>query len=135
MIPGTAARVPLSTNEAINEQIREQTNANIRHYTQASADVIEQRLQELDREWDIERTLEANAATVVLVGVGLGALVNRKFFAIPAIVGGFLLQHAVQGWCPPLPIMRRMGVRTVWEIERERSALRAALRQAQTRAG
>ncbi|HVJ84213.1 MAG TPA: hypothetical protein VM452_01145 [Caulifigura sp.] len=134
MIPGTAARVPLSTNEAINEQIREQTNANIRHYTQASADVIEQRLQELDREWDIERTLEANAATVVLVGVGLGALVNRKFFAIPAIVGGFLLQHAVQGWCPPLPIMRRMGVRTVWEIERERSALRAALRQAQARA-
>ena len=134
MIPGTAARVPLSTNEAINDQIREQTNANIRQYTLASAEVIERRLEELDREWDIERTLEANAATVVLVGVGLGALVNRKFFAIPAIVGGFLLQHAVQGWCPPLPIMRRMGVRTVWEIERERSALRAALRQAQARA-
>ncbi len=134
MIPGTAERVPLSTNEAINEQIREQTNANIRHYTQASADVIEQRLKELDREWDVERTLEANAATIVLAGVGLGALVNRKFFAIPAIVGGFLLQHAIQGWCPPLPIMRRMGVRTVWEIERERSALRAALRQAQARA-
>jgi len=130
MIPGTAARVSKSTAREINEQIHEQTNANIRHYTQSSPETIRRRLQELDAEWDVERTLEANAATVTLIGVGLGTFVNRKFFAIPALVGGFLLQHAVQGWCPPLPILRRLGVRTVWEIERERSALRAALRHA-----
>jgi len=133
MIPSTAARVPLNTSGAVNEQIRERTNANIRHYSQSAPGTIRRRLQELDQEWDIERMLEANAATVVLIGVGLGALVNRKFFAIPAIVGGFLLQHAVQGWCPPLSIMRQLGVRTVLEIERERSALRAALRQSEAR--
>ena len=130
MIPGTAERVPLSTAQDVNDQIREQTNANIRHYTQAPGETIQRRLEQLDQEWDVERTLEANAATVVLVGMGLGAFVNRRFFAIPALVGGFLLQHAVQGWCPPLPILRRRGVRTVWEIERERSALKAALRHA-----
>ena len=37
----------------------------------------------------------------------------------------FLLQHALQGWCPPLPLLRRLGVRTQAEIERERYALKA----------
>jgi len=40
-------------------------------------------------------------------------------------VGGFLLQHGVQGWCPPLGILRRLGVRTPREIEAERYALKS----------
>jgi hypothetical protein len=36
-----------------------------------------------------------------------------------------LLQHAVQGWCPPIPILRRLGFRTADEINRERYALKA----------
>jgi hypothetical protein len=51
--------------------------------------------------------------------------VDRKFFFFPAVVAGFLLQHAVQGWCPPLPIFRRMGFRTQTEIDEERHALKA----------
>ena len=38
---------------------------------------------------------------------------------------GFLLQHALQGWCPPVPVFRRLGVRTTAEIDRERYALKA----------
>jgi hypothetical protein len=34
-------------------------------------------------------------------------------------------EHAVQGWCPPLPILRRMGFRTAREIDTERTALKA----------
>lgn len=83
-----------------------------------------QRLEELDGEWDVERVLETNAAVAVLVGVALGTFVHRRFFAVPAIVGGFLLQHALQGWCPPLPIFRRMGFRTPDEINEERYALK-----------
>ncbi len=86
---------------------------------------IEQRLRELDEEWDIERTLEANATTLGLVGLGLGATVSRKYFFLPTVVLGFLLQHALQGWCPPVPLFRRLGVRTQTEIETERYALRA----------
>ena len=37
---------------------------------------------------------------------------------------GFLLQHAVQGWCRPVPIFRRLGIRTASEIDAERYALR-----------
>jgi hypothetical protein len=55
----------------------------------------------------------------------LGILGNRKFFLFPAVVGGFLLQHAVQGWCPPLSIFRRLGIRTAEEIDWERYALKA----------
>jgi hypothetical protein len=38
---------------------------------------------------------------------------------------GFLLQHAVQGWCPPLALLRRLGVRTRREIDAEKYALKA----------
>jgi hypothetical protein len=33
---------------------------------------------------------------------------------------GFLLQHALQGWCPPVPLLRQLGFRTSYEIEEER---------------
>ena len=45
--------------------------------------------------------------------------------ALPIAVAGFLLQHAVQGWCPPVPVMRRLGFRTEREIDAERTALKA----------
>jgi hypothetical protein len=125
MLPSTVDRVPRHTSEAINEQIRQQTEENVARYQNASADEIQARLDELDQEWDIERMLEANAATACLVGLTLGTVVNRKWFLLPGVVAGFLLQHALQGWCPPLPVFRRMGVRTSSEIDYERYALKA----------
>jgi hypothetical protein len=86
---------------------------------------IDARLRELEHEWDIERTLEANASVVALIGLGLGAFVHRRFYLLPAVVAGFLLQHATQGWCPPLAVFRRRGVRTAREIDEERYALKA----------
>lgn len=118
----TAQRVPAHTAEIANRRIRRQTDRNILYYADHPEE-IEQRLHELDREWDIERTLEANAASVSIAAVVLGLTTSRKWFILPGIVGGFLLQHALQGWCPPLPFFRRMGVRTQREIERERHAL------------
>jgi len=47
-------------------------------------------------------------------------------------VAAFLLQHAVQGWCPPLPVFRRLGVRTADEINDERVALKAVRPGVQT---
>jgi hypothetical protein len=125
MIPATSKRVPEHTAAHVNEEIRHETEANVSRYGGASAEAIDRRLAELEREWDIERTLEANAATLATVGAGLALLVDRKFAWVPLVVGGFLLQHAVQGWCPPLPLFRRMGVRTQTEIDRERYALKA----------
>jgi hypothetical protein len=94
-------------------------------YYETHPDQIPTRLEELDREWDIERTLEANASTLAFTGTMLAATVDRRWLALPAIVTGFLFQHAMQGWCPPLPILRRLGFRTAEEINQERYALKA----------
>ena len=87
--------------------------------------LIAQRLRELDEEWDIERAIEANAATLALTGTVLSMTHDRRWAYLPLVVTGFLLQHATQGWCPPVPILRALGFRTQGEIERERYALKA----------
>jgi hypothetical protein len=83
------------------------------------------RLAALDREWDIERVLQANASTLVVLGTLVGAKIDRRFLLLPAAVLTFFAQHALQGWCPPLPVLRRNGVRATREIERERYAVKA----------
>jgi hypothetical protein len=120
----TAGRVPAHTQDAVNRIIRRNTESNIQYFA-AHPKEIDSRLAELDREWDIERSLEANAASITVAAVLLGLTASRKWFLLPGIVGAFLLQHAVQGWCPPLPLFRRLGVRTQTEIEDERHALKA----------
>ena len=125
MIPSTAQRVPEHTADHVNQQIREQTRRNVERVAAQGPAAIDRRLRELDAEWDVERTLETNASTLVAVGSGLALLVDRRFALVPLVVGSFLLQHAVQGWCPPLPVFRRMGFRTQTEIDEERAALKA----------
>lgn len=124
MLPSTRDRVPLNTRDSVNQAIAQATRANVRR-CEHNPGALANRLQELDREWDIERTLEANAASVTLIGVGLATLVDRRFLLLPAVVGVFLLQHALEGWCPPVPIFRSLGFRTEAEIDEERYALKA----------
>lgn len=76
MIPATTRRVEQHTDDVINERIRRQTERNLSYFASKGRDGLDQRLMELDREWDMERALEANAATIVLPGLGLGALVD-----------------------------------------------------------
>ena len=85
------------------------------------------RLEELDREWDVERCLETGSASLTLSGLLLGTTVDRKWLWLSGIVQSFLMQHAIQGWCPPLPAFRALGVRTQHEIEAERHAIKAML--------
>ena len=125
MIPATTARVPAHTSAEYNQRIHRATQANVARYAAQGPEAIDRRLAELDYEWDIERVLEANASSLVVLGCALGTFISRKFFVLPAVVGGFLLQHAIQGWCPPVPFFRRRGVRTQREIDEERFALKA----------
>lgn len=116
----SADRVRRSTSMELNQQIDRQIDNNIHRYANSSPEAIRQRLHELDNEWDVERVLEVNASTLALTGLALGLTVNRKWFVLPAAVLGFLLQHGIQGWCPPLPVLRRLGVRTRGEIDWEK---------------
>ena len=124
MIPATSRRVAEHTAGHVNEQIRERINESVLYHAEHEHE-IDARLRQLDHEWDIERTLEANAAAISLIGLTFGLAVDRRWLALPIGVAAFLLQHAVQGWCPPVPVFRRLGVRTAAEIEEERFALKA----------
>lgn len=116
-------RVRRASSDRINRQIDQLTDANIARYSRMSPEVIQRRINALDREWDVERVLEANASTLALTGLVLGLTKNAKWFILPGVVLPFLLQHAIQGWCPPLPVLRRLGIRTRSEIDREKYAL------------
>jgi hypothetical protein len=72
MLPSTASRVENATSEAINRRFAQQIERSIRYHAEHPEE-IDRRLVELDHEWDIERTLEANAATLALTGTLLGA--------------------------------------------------------------
>ena len=124
-LPATTHRVELHTSPGLNDAIRQRADAEIVRLEGASSAEIEQRLQALDAEWDVERLLQTNASVIVLLGLALATTVNRKFLLLPAGVFGFFAQHALQGWCPPIPVFRRLGVRTQREIERERYAIKA----------
>ena len=124
MIPATSQRVPQHTRDEVNQRIHQQMEARIAHYQHASPEQLDRRLQELDQEWDAERVLEANAATLAFTGCVLAATKDRRWIVLPMAVTAFLFQHAVQGWCPPLPAIRQLGFRTMQEIDEERQTLK-----------
>ena len=120
----TRNRVPAHTDDSVNQRIQLEIEKNVQHFAH-HREQIPKRLRELDAEWDIERAIEANASALALTGTLLGLTRSRGWLVLPALVTGFLLQHAVQGWCPPIPVLRRLGFRTSYEIEQERQALKA----------
>lgn len=119
-------RVRRNTAPELLERIDRMTESNIRYFSTQPPSEISARLRELDEEWSIERFLQLNASVLALGGAFLGLTSSRKWFLLSATVMGFLFQHAVQGWCPPLPVFRRLGIRTRGEIDREKFALKAA---------
>lgn len=124
MLPNTPNRVHEHTPHEINERIERLIEHNITYYA-THPEQIDQRLAELDLEWDIDRALEMHAASVALGGLILGTRFGHKWFILPGLVAGFLLQYALQGWSPPMMILRRLGIRTQAEIDYERYALKS----------
>ncbi len=122
MIAPARERVERQSYPAANRRIEEQIQMSI-SFHRDHPERIARRLRELDREWDIERVLETGSSCLTLYGLVRGILGRRRWLLLSLAVQGFFLQHALQGWCPPLPVLRAMGVRTVEEIERERYAL------------
>ncbi len=124
LLPSTTSRVTGNTAADINRRIRKETEYRVEDLAAQGSMAIRERLLALDAEWDIERCLETGAASLTLAGSVLGLTKSRLWFLLPFGVGAFLLQHALQGWCPPLPLLRQLGVRTAEEINEERTALK-----------
>lgn len=119
-------RVSMHTSKEVNEEIQEKMVQAVLAYADRDAKAIDRRLRRLNREWDMERWLEMNASLVSLTSLSLAYLFNeRRLLRLPMGVMAFLLMHAVQGWCPPVPLLRSLGVRTQKEIDEEIYALKA----------
>jgi hypothetical protein len=121
----------------VNQRIAERTRDRIEHVVGEGRDAIIRRLEQLDHEWDVDRALMVNFAIAggAAYAAGIYRYTHRPWFGqrrngwlrFFTVQLGFLLLHGTVGWCPPLPVFRRLGVRTKSEIEAERRALLNAL--------
>lgn len=126
--PPTNDRIREHTAEEVNRRIDRETRGAVAEAT-SSPGARRARLAELEREWSIDRALMLNFGLVGAL-TGFKAMSSLKhhgrlggwgvFFWVQM---GFLVHHAIRGWCPPLPLFRRLGFRSEKEISAERVAL------------
>lgn len=121
----TEGRVRENTSWGTNLKIDNKTRENIRKYSPGAENRTSERIRKLSKKWDMERTLELNMSTLALTGLVLSVFVDKRWAILSGVVLGFFAQHAIQGWCPPLPLFRALKVRTRTEIDEEKFALKA----------
>lgn len=84
------------------------------------------RLRQLDHEVAHEQVLQFGAAVLGFLGAVLSLTVNETFILLPILAVVMLGQYAVQGWCPPVALLTRAGLRSSSDIDRERYAIAAS---------
>lgn len=115
-------RIRHMSTERANRAIDAGTRASIARATAGGRQAVEQRLIDLQREWDIDRVLMVNFAALVFAQL-LAARRDRRWLWGPLVQTPFLMMHATLGWCPPSLWFRPLGFRTRFEIQAEREAL------------
>ena len=113
-----ADRIRQATDLRVQERIDAELIERVASYVHAPRPDLAARLSQLEDEWDVERVLTLQSSLTGLLGLALGRS-RRGWLWLPAVTAGFLAQHAVQGWCPPLALHRRLGLRTRREIDLE----------------
>jgi len=96
LFPPTSLRVKLHTNKRTNGKIQKKTEADVIFYGEKHKDELSKRINELQCEWDTERTLETNASIFILISLLLGFFVHQMWFILAGLVAAFLPQHALQ---------------------------------------
>jgi hypothetical protein len=123
----TRTRVRENTPRAINERIDREMERRVRACS-TTPDAARRRLEKLEREWDIERILEVEGPATTLTGIAMSAAGRRRgWLAVSLFAQAMMVLHALQGFYPLLPLLRRLGVRTREEIAAERYAIKAIL--------
>jgi hypothetical protein len=137
-------RVRDHSAQSVNRRIVRGIEGSVARCIGDGRDAVLQRLAEIDREWDIDRVLMANFAVIggAAYALGLERYARRRFLRprrkgwlyFVGVQMAFLFTHAAVGWCPPVVVWRRLGVRTKAEIDVERSLLREAVEPSLTAA-
>lgn len=112
-----------STDDQLR-RIDDRIARNVRLYAKQPPEVIDERIEELRKEWSIERFLQLNAAAVGLSTVLMAVTGNRKWGIATCGALAMFFIHATDGFDPPLPLLRQFGVRSRAEIDREIYALK-----------
>jgi hypothetical protein len=110
--------------EKLNRKIDQKTSKKIAEYRHAGNKAITARIIKLEKEWDIERLIEIIMSVAAIAGIVRAFFSHPYWLLLPVLALILLIQHAVQGWCPPVPLLRWAGVRTKAEIDREKFALK-----------
>lgn len=123
----TATRVCSNTAPLVNERIQQHTVHSVAWFS-SHPELIPNRLRELDQEWDVERAIATGSAILTLAGLMLAYLFDIRWVTLSLLVQLFFMQHVFLGWCPALPMVRRLGFRTEQEIQFERNQLEMTIR-------
>ena len=107
-----------------DNKVRRQTECSLAYYVEHPHEV-DDRLRELDDEWDTERLLDLNGSLAALGGLAISMFRGSKWIMFSAAMLGFGLQRTLTPTKAPLRLLRRLGIRTRQEIQEERLALMA----------
>jgi hypothetical protein len=122
-------RVRARTGQAVVASLDRKTSERVAAAVEGGPYAVAHRIWQLDQEWNVDRALMANFAIVGGLSFALGIARVRPrrrwngWLTLLTTQFGFLLGHAIVGWCPPLPVFRRLGFRTSKEIATERDWL------------
>ena len=102
IIPPTTKKAAFHTCSKINQDIRNKTICCVNTYKNSGEAVLSDKIDKLNQEWDTERVLETNAASVVLLSSIRGYKKKKCCWFL-------------------LTVIRKLGVRTAEEINQEKT--------------
>lgn len=121
-------RIRNHSPKSFNKAIDKKTDSIMESTIEKGPLAIKERLNALDKEWDIDRALIFFFSGVVTAQLATAMKKkNKNWLWGPLIQSSFLMLHATLGWCPPVPVLRKLGFRTRFEIQAEREELLKAL--------
>lgn len=127
MMPDIAPTPPemrRPTKLIVDRPINRLTEHNIHVYSAQPREAINSRIKELEKEWSIERIIEAGASLFAILGIALGAFVSAWWLIIPAIISALFLMHATMRFSSSLSFLQGRGTRTDCEIAAETFAMK-----------
>jgi len=90
----------------------------------AGPQAIQDRLDQLDREWTAGRATKATLGVMLVVGFALTALLDPWFLILPTIGGFIMLQYLFSRTSWLGKTFREMGFRSGFEVDQEKTALK-----------
>jgi len=126
MISATIKPLILNPAPAVHEVNGDPMPEKMARYAAEPLLVVEQRLRELDHEWEMERLTATTSGLFLLGGVLLTLFLGTNWLVLPVVIAACLLLYGLTGWRPASPLTRLLGFRTSQEIAFERYALNAS---------